>query len=244
MRSDRGGAPAPMSFYKGDHQGFSIGTAASPSPSLDRPSDPQAPRRRGRDAVKMVAVFVVCAALGYTVAYLPGAGRSTGLGAVGRLAQGPPAADAQVQAAPSVFPAPALAPAPSEGANPAAVAPPAERFELPPPPALPPVRQAAPEPIRHAARVAAAPRGRPAFHCDGALRPSERMVCGDAELSRLDRRLNHAFHLAVRAGAARQPLRAQQDRWEQAREQAARQGKAAVARLYRERIATLESFAR
>jgi len=69
------------------------------------------------------------------------------------------------------------------------------------------------------------------------------MVCGDRRLGQLDRRLNHAFYLALLAGVPRDRLRAEQDRWEDLSERAARHGKGAVARLYERRIARLRALA-
>jgi uncharacterized protein len=87
-------------------------------------------------------------------------------------------------------------------------------------------------------------KDRPAFHCDWSLRPSERMVCGDVELSELDRRLNVAFNRAVAAGVPRAPLRAEQDDWVWQRERAAEDSREAVADLYRGRIDVLNGMAR
>ncbi|MFL5295057.1 MAG: hypothetical protein ACJ798_01615 [Phenylobacterium sp.] len=84
---------------------------------------------------------------------------------------------------------------------------------------------------------------RPAFHCDWRLRPSERMVCRNPQLATLDRRLNHAFSVAVQAGVPRASLRREQDRWENVRERAARRSPAAVAAAYRQRIAQLDALA-
>jgi uncharacterized protein len=69
------------------------------------------------------------------------------------------------------------------------------------------------------------------------------MVCGDAELSELDRRLNRAFSRAVAAGVPRAPLRAEQDAWVWRRERAAGQSRQAVEDLYRERIELLSEMA-
>lgn len=89
------------------------------------------------------------------------------------------------------------------------------------------------------------PRVEPGFDCGGAASRAERMVCADAELARLDRRLNGAFNEAVAAGVPRRSLRLDQDDWLQAREDAARQaGPEAVASVYRQRIAELRELAR
>jgi uncharacterized protein YecT (DUF1311 family) len=147
---------------------------------------------------------------------------------------------------------PAAAPTPAQTtARPAQ----AEALDAPMPPPLPiapprvtaaPTRLARSElrgPLESTARTHPATRTGPAFHCSYGRRPSEELVCGDAELSALDRQLNHAFYLAVKAGARRGPLRARQDRWELEREAAARHGRGAVAALYRTRIAQLNALA-
>jgi len=107
--------------------------------------------------------------------------------------------------------------------------------------ALPEVREPSPSP-RSAPSIARNKSG-PAFHCDWRLRPSEQLVCSDAELSGLDRRLNQAFSRAVAAGVPRAPLRAEQDAWVWRRERAAQQSRQAVEDLYRERIQTLTEMA-
>ncbi|WP_133254990.1 lysozyme inhibitor LprI family protein [Phenylobacterium hankyongense] len=101
----------------------------------------------------------------------------------------------------------------------------------------------APKPAGPGRVAARAGSVKPAFHCDWALRPSERMVCNDAQLAQYDRQLNRAFTQAVRSGVPRAQLRAAQDRWVLRREQAARRSREAVADLYRRRIAELNALA-
>lgn len=93
-----------------------------------------------------------------------------------------------------------------------------------------------PQPI---ARVAM----RPEFHCDWRLRRSERMICGDARLSQLDRELNHAYGQAVLSGVSRARLRRAQDAWVMRREAHARSPQT-LAAYYRQRIAALDTLAR
>lgn len=117
-----------------------------------------------------------------------------------------------------------------------------------PEPAAPqPVRRPAPPPRPEPVVIAAPepPIARPSFNCAYARSRSERMVCGDPQLARLDRRLNRAFAAAVDAGVPRRPLRALQDRWIVGeREAAAHRSPDALADAYRRRIAELEDLAR
>lgn len=120
----------------------------------------------------------------------------------------------------------------------------------PPSPAKPvEVAEAAPAPpaVPASAVVRDAPplRQGPGFDCGYARSRSERLVCGDAELARLDRRLNRAFDQAVEAGVPYRSLREDQDDWLRIREHAAREaGRGAVASVYRQRIAELSDLAR
>jgi uncharacterized protein YecT (DUF1311 family) len=85
----------------------------------------------------------------------------------------------------------------------------------------------------------------PGFDCRYASSRSERLVCGDAQLARLDRRLNRAFEEAVASGVPYRELRQDQDDWLRIREDAARQaGPDGVASVYRQRIAELDDLAR
>jgi uncharacterized protein YecT (DUF1311 family) len=109
----------------------------------------------------------------------------------------------------------------------------------------PPVRgEIAPAPPQIAvAPPAAERRPQPSFNCRYASSRSERMVCGDAELARLDRRLDQAFDRAVASGIPYRELRAEQDDWLAVREDAARRSPDAVESIYRQRIAELEDLA-
>lgn len=95
-----------------------------------------------------------------------------------------------------------------------------------------------------AAEVAAArPRAGsgPSFNCRNARSTSERLVCAEPELARLDRRLNAAFEDAIAAGADRRSLRSEQDQWLGVRERAAPDPDA-VADAYRRRIEELNAY--
>ncbi|MCR5873756.1 hypothetical protein LRS10_05935 [Phenylobacterium sp. J426] len=85
---------------------------------------------------------------------------------------------------------------------------------------------------------------RPSFDCRYAGTRAERMVCGDAELARLDRQLDRAFDRAVSSGIPYRALRAEQDDWLSIREQAARRSPEAVESIYRQRIAELDDLSR
>jgi uncharacterized protein len=83
----------------------------------------------------------------------------------------------------------------------------------------------------------------PGFNCRYARSRSEQLVCGDAELATLDRRLNRAFNRAVSSGIPFRELRAEQDDWLNIREDAARRSPDAVASIYRQRIQELNAIA-
>jgi len=68
------------------------------------------------------------------------------------------------------------------------------------------------------------------------------MVCESPRLAVLDRELNHAYFLAVRAGVSQTALRRTQDRWVMNREASARSVSALV-QYYRQRIAQLRAMA-
>lgn len=107
-----------------------------------------------------------------------------------------------------------------------------------------PVRRVARKPAP-AHRVVRAPaKAAPAFQCRGSLRRSERMICRDATLAQLDRRLNRAYSQAVAAGVPRARLRAAQDRWVLHREVVARRSPGALAAYYRQRIGQLDRMTR
>jgi uncharacterized protein YecT (DUF1311 family) len=92
--------------------------------------------------------------------------------------------------------------------------------------------------------AASTPRADPTFSCRRQDTQSERIVCRDAELVRLDRGMNRAFDAAVKAGVPYRSLRQDQDDWLRVREDAAQhQGRDEVAGMYRERIAELKDIA-
>ncbi len=91
---------------------------------------------------------------------------------------------------------------------------------------------------------ASPPSANPSFDCDYARTRSERMVCSDEGLARLDRRLSRAFDRALASGVPFRALRAEQDDWLAIREDAARQaGRDGVASVYRQRIRELNAIA-
>jgi uncharacterized protein YecT (DUF1311 family) len=82
------------------------------------------------------------------------------------------------------------------------------------------------------------------FDCRVAGSAGERMVCGDAELARTDRRLQRAYDRALASGAMpRRELREEQQDWLSIREQAARRSPEAVRSIYEQRIGELEALA-
>ena len=99
-----------------------------------------------------------------------------------------------------------------------------------------PIRELAPPPMARAAR--------PSFDCGRAGSRAERMICDDAVLARLDRRLDRAFDRAVASGIPYRELRAEQDDWLAVREDAARRSPDAVESVYRQRIAELDDLGR
>lgn len=116
-----------------------------------------------------------------------------------------------------------------------------------PPPVLAPRAPALDPAPRPARSLDPAPRQAqnegPAFNCRFARSPSERLVCGDAELATLDRRLNRAFDRAVSSGIPFRELRAEQDDWLNIREDAALHSPEAVESVYRQRIRELNAIA-
>lgn len=129
-------------------------------------------------------------------------------------------------AAPEAQPAPAAASAPMD--------------------VLPDDRSAAarpPVPTSAASDRSVTHRADPAFSCRRQDTQSERLVCGDAELRRLDRAMNRAFDKAVAAGVPYRSLRQDQDDWLRVREDAAQHEPDGVAGMYRQRIAELQEMA-
>jgi uncharacterized protein YecT (DUF1311 family) len=79
--------------------------------------------------------------------------------------------------------------------------------------------------------------------CAGGGRAAE-MVCSDPDLSAADRALNRAYRRAMRSGAIPpEQLRADQQDWLAAREDAARRSPGALARIYDRRIDELNRLA-
>jgi len=108
----------------------------------------------------------------------------------------------------------------------------------------PPAARREPGPVREIAPPPMARGPTPSFDCGRAGSRAERMVCEDAVLARLDRRLDRAFRRAVAAGVPYGELRAEQDDWLAVREDAARRSPDAVESIYRQRIAELDDLGR
>lgn len=83
----------------------------------------------------------------------------------------------------------------------------------------------------------------PSFDCADSASAAEELVCGDAALAAQDRRLSGAWRRALDAGIPLHRLRRQQQRWLDAREDAARHAPEEVADLYNQRIQELEEVA-
>lgn len=79
--------------------------------------------------------------------------------------------------------------------------------------------------------------------CAEAGSVAEQMICEDPGVAAADRRMNRAYAAALAAGVPRDDLRADQDDWLQAREDAAVQSRRAMMQAYRERIGELEALA-
>ncbi|MDP3632560.1 lysozyme inhibitor LprI family protein [Phenylobacterium sp.] len=110
-----------------------------------------------------------------------------------------------------------------------------------PPAALPaalPVSEIQP-PVRQTRPVA---RG-PSFDCAQSASAAEELVCNDETLAAQDRRLASAWRRAMDSGVPMHRLRRQQQRWLDAREDAARHAPEEVADLYDQRIQELDEVA-
>lgn len=94
----------------------------------------------------------------------------------------------------------------------------------------------APAPVRQAAQG-------PSFDCADTASASEELVCNDAALAAQDRRLAASWRRALDAGVPMNRLRRQQQRWLDAREDAARHAPQEVADLYDQRIQELDEVA-
>ncbi|MBP7817590.1 MAG: DUF1311 domain-containing protein [Phenylobacterium sp.] len=122
------------------------------------------------------------------------------------------------------------------------------KLELLPPglkisaPALPPPRAEVPPPRATAPPIQTGAQG-PSFDCADSVSAAEELVCGDAALAAQDRRLAGAWRRALDAGIPMHRLRRQQQRWLDAREDAARHAPEEVADLYDQRIQELDDVA-
>ena len=113
---------------------------------------------------------------------------------------------------------------------------------LPALPALPPVALPVSEiqpPVRQTQPMA---RG-PSFDCARSASAAEELVCNDETLAAQDRRLASAWRRAMDSGIPMHRLRRQQQRWLDAREDAARHAPEEVADLYDQRIQELDEVA-
>ena len=106
------------------------------------------------------------------------------------------------------------------------------------PPAALPVSEIQPpaRPTRLAARG-------PSFDCAQSASAAEELVCNDETLAAQDRRLASAWRRAMDSGVPMHRLRRQQQRWLDAREDAARHAPDEVADLYDQRIQELDEVA-
>lgn len=267
MTTDRFGDPWSGTNYNG----FSgVGGAGGPGREeplrMERPEprrfEPHeyrqpAPRRRGVPRGMLLAGIGIAVLLGLLFGFLA---RPDIAGRADAPEPMEPVTTAAAEAAATPMPVEVLEPAPPE--TPAPSAPlevlPAEMAEAAEAraPVRPPRPQPRPEPTARtqASEVAAAPvlppigrapapRAEPSFDCRYARSPSEQMVCGDAELAALDRRLDRAFQEAVQSGIPYRALRAEQDDWLAIREDAARRSPRAVESVYRQRIRELDALA-
>jgi uncharacterized protein YecT (DUF1311 family) len=173
--------------------------------------------------------------LGLAVAALLGVGIAGVLGADRPKTTAGPGLAIAVQPAPKPAPVKsAIAPGPLNGI-------PEEAASLPanPPPAQP-INLPAPPSADMPTRAATA---NPTFDCDGANNRAERMICGDAGLAAADRRMDQAFQQALEAGVPFRVLQRQQRAWLRARNDAAFDGRDAVAAVYQDRIDELRQMA-
>lgn len=145
----------------------------------------------------------------------------------------PPRPPLETMDAPPVFDPPGVAEAPE----------PPIPFEPPPAPiaAIPPHA-----PMASIARPAPEPpmaTRRQRFDCRDAGSLAEELVCADAVLSAVDRQMSRAYDRALRSGAPREALQAEQQDWLASREDAALRSPRALARLYDQRIDELNAIA-
>ncbi|MES2724595.1 MAG: lysozyme inhibitor LprI family protein [Pseudomonadota bacterium] len=83
----------------------------------------------------------------------------------------------------------------------------------------------------------------PSFDCARSASAAEELVCNDETLAAQDRRLASAWRRAMDSGIPMHRLRRQQQRWLDAREDAARHAPEEVADLYDQRIQELDEVA-
>ncbi|WP_340644548.1 hypothetical protein [Phenylobacterium sp.] len=83
----------------------------------------------------------------------------------------------------------------------------------------------------------------PSFDCTQSASAAEELVCNDAELAAQDRTLAASWRRALDSGIPAWRLRRQQQRWLDAREDAARNAPDEVADLYDQRIQELDEAA-
>lgn len=105
-------------------------------------------------------------------------------------------------------------------------------------PAALPMREVQPpaRPIRPIARG-------PSFDCTQSASAAEELICHDETLAAQDRRLAGAWRRAMDSGVPMHRLRRQQQRWLDAREDAARHAPEEVTDLYDQRIQELDEVA-
>ncbi|WP_293355942.1 lysozyme inhibitor LprI family protein [Phenylobacterium sp.] len=156
----------------------------------------------------------------------------------------PPSASAKLEVLPRAqgAPSPRLPPQAPASPREAQVLPITPRpAPLPLPPAPSAAREIAEAPVpRDAAAVEPA---RVSFDCRDAPSLAREMVCGDAGLAAMDRRMKRAYAAAVAAGARQDELAADQADWLDIREEAARRSRRSVANIYRQRIDELQAMA-
>lgn len=111
--------------------------------------------------------------------------------------------------------------------------------QVPPAPPFAPIARVAPQAPDPAWRGGR----RPGFDCRDAGSLAEELVCADAVLAAADRQMGRAYDRALRAGVPAEELSADQDDWMATREDFALQSPRALARLYDQRIATLNALA-
>ncbi|MBU1376732.1 MAG: DUF1311 domain-containing protein [Alphaproteobacteria bacterium] len=103
--------------------------------------------------------------------------------------------------------------------------------------------EAAEAPIPRDAVALVPPPARASFDCRDAPTRAREMVCRDAGLAAMDRRMKQAYAIAMASGAPREDLEADQADWLDVREDAANLSRRAVADIYRQRIDELDAMA-